>query len=153
MKVRIKKLDSNAVIPHYAMPGDAGMDLTATSKFYDKYGNICYGTGLAFEIPRGYVGLVFPRSSTSHRQQVLGNSVAVIDSGYRGEVVMKFKPSLALDNCQCVNDRIIYDTYHIGDRIAQMIILPYPKIEFVEADELSATERAANGYGSTDNKQ
>lgn len=153
MKVRIKKLDSNAVIPHYAMSGDAGMDLTATSKFYDKYGNICYGTGLAFEIPEGYVGLVFPRSSTSHRQQVLGNSVAVIDSGYRGEVVMKFKPSLVLDNCQCITDRLIHDTYHIGDRIAQMIILPYPNIEFVEADELSASERAANGYGSTDNKQ
>lgn len=153
MKVRIKKLDSNAVIPHYAMRGDAGMDLTAISKFYDKYGNICYGTGLAFEIPTGYVGLVFPRSSTSHRQQFLGNSVAVIDSGYRGEVVMKFKPSLALNDCQCVTDRLIYDTYHIGDRIAQMIILPYPNIEFVESDELSTTERAGNGYGSTDNKQ
>lgn len=69
--------------------------------------------------------------------------------GYRGEVVMKFKPSLALDNCQCVNDRLIYDTYHIGDRIAQMIILPYPNIEFVEVDELSQTERGSNGYGST----
>ena len=69
--------------------------------------------------------------------------------GYRGEVVMKFKPSLALDNCQCVNDRLIYDTYHIGDRIAQMIIMPYPTIEFVEVDELSQTERGSNGYGST----
>lgn len=153
MKVRIKKLDSNAVIPHYAMRGDAGMDLTATSKFYDKYGNICYGTGLAFEIPTGYVGLVFPRSSTSHRQQVLGNSVAVIDSGYRGEVVMKFKPSLALDSRQCITDIGTYGTYEVGDRIAQMIILPYPNIEFVESDELSTTERAGNGYGSTDNKQ
>ena len=69
--------------------------------------------------------------------------------GYRGEVIMKFKPSLALDNCQCVNDRLIYDIYHIGDRIAQMIILPYPNIEFVEVDELSQTERGSNGYGST----
>lgn len=80
MKVRIKKLDIKAVIPHYAMPGDAGMDLTATSKFYDKYGNICYGTGLAFEIPEGYVGLVFPRSSCSKKQLALANAVAVIDS-------------------------------------------------------------------------
>ena len=69
--------------------------------------------------------------------------------GYRGEVIMKFKPSLALDNCQCVNDRLIYDTYHIGERIAQMIIMPYPTVEFVEVDELSQTERGSNGYGST----
>ena len=69
--------------------------------------------------------------------------------GYRGEVIMKFKPSLALDNCQCVNDRLIYDTYHIGDRIAQMIIMPYPTIEFVEVDELSQTKRGCKGYGST----
>ena len=69
--------------------------------------------------------------------------------GYRGEVIMKFKPSLALDNCQCVNDRLIYDTYHIGDRIAQMIIMPYPTVEFVEVDALSQTERGSNGYGST----
>ena len=69
--------------------------------------------------------------------------------GYRGEVIMKFKPSLALDNCQCVNDKLIYDTYHIGDRIAQMIIMPYPTVEFVEVDELSQTERGCKGYGST----
>ena len=69
--------------------------------------------------------------------------------GYRGEVIMKFKPSLALDNCQCVNDKLIYDTYHIGDRIAQIIIMPYPTVEFVEVDELSQTERGCKGYGST----
>lgn len=63
MKVKIKKLSENAVIPSYAKQGDAGMDLTATSKFFDEYGNICYGVGLAFEIPEGYVGLIFPRSS------------------------------------------------------------------------------------------
>lgn len=150
MKVKIKKLNENAVIPQYAKKGDAGMDLTATSKFYDEYGNICYGTGLAFEIPKGYVGLVFPRSSTSHKQMVLANCVAVIDSGYRGEVVMKFKPSLALDSGQCVKDRLIYSVYGIGERIAQMVIMPYPQIEFVEVEELSQTERGDRGYGSTD---
>ena len=149
MKVRIKKLDCNSVIPHYAMPGDAGMDLTATSKFYDKYGNICYGTGLAFEIPEGYVGLVFPRSSCSKKQLALANAVAVIDSGYRGEVVMKFKPSLTLDRDMCVSMNSIYGIYEVGERIAQMIIMPYPTIEFVEVDELSHTERGSNGYGST----
>lgn len=149
MKVKIKKLSKNSVIPRYAMPGDAGMDLTATSKYFDEYGNICYGTGLAFEIPQGYVGLVFPRSSCSKNQLSLSNAVAVIDSGFRGEVVMKFKPSLALDSQQCVTDRRIYGTYKVGERIAQMIIMPYPHIEFEEVDKLSETERAEGGYGST----
>lgn len=149
MKVKIKKLSENAVIPSYAKPGDAGMDLTATSKFFDEYGNICYGVGLAFEIPQGYVGLVFPRSSCSKQQLTLANAVAVIDSGYRGEVVMKFKPSIALDSHQCVTDRLIYGTYKVGERIAQMVIMPYPQIEFIEVDELSKTERGNGGYGST----
>lgn len=149
MKVKIKKISENAVIPSYARPGDAGMDLTATSKFFDEYGNICYGVGLAFEIPEGYVGLIFPRSSCSKKQLALANAVAVIDSGFRGEVVMKFKPSLALDCRQCVTDSLMYGTYHVGDRIAQMIIMPYPYIEFEEVDKLSETERGDGGYGST----
>ena len=149
MKVRIKKLDNNAVIPSYAVHGDAGMDLTAIRKWFDESGNICYGTGLAFEIPEGYVGLVFPRSSCSKKQLVLANAVAVIDSGYRGEVVMKFKPSLALDRNICVSMNRIYDIYEVGERIAQMIIMPYPTVEFVEVDELSQTERGCKGYGST----
>ena len=69
--------------------------------------------------------------------------------GYRGEVVMKFKPSLALDSRQCITDICTYGTYEVGDRIAQMIIMPYPTVEFVEVDELSQTERGSNGYGST----
>ena len=149
MVVKIKKLHPNSVIPNYAKPGDAGMDLTAVSKFFDEFGNICYGTGLAFEIPEGYVGLIFPRSSCSKQQLVLANAVAVIDSGYRGEVVMKFKPSIALDSHQYVTDRRIYGTYKVGERIAQMIIMPYPNIEFEEVDNLSETERGTGGYGST----
>ena len=149
MKVKVKKLNNNAVIPSYAKNGDAGLDLTATSKFFDECGNICYGIGLAFEIPQGYVGLVFPRSSVSKKQLNLANAVAVIDSGYRGEVVMKFKPSLALDRGQCATVRLTYGTYNVGDRVAQMIIMPYPYIEFEETDELSVTERNDGGYGST----
>lgn len=149
MKVRIKKLHPDAIIPKYAHDDDAGLDLTAVSMYYDTHGNICYGTGLAFEIPRGYVGLVFPRSSCAHKQQCLANAVAVIDSGYRGEVVMKFKPSLALDRGQCATVRQTYETYNVGDRVAQMIIMPYPYIEFEEADELSETERGSGSYGST----
>ena len=138
MKVKIKKLHPNAVIPSYAKDGDAGMDLTAVSIAYDKNGNVVYGTGLAFEIPDGYVGLLFPRSSNTKKDLVLMNSVGVLDSGYRGEVTFKFrplkKPSIG---------------YEKGDRIGQIIIMPYPYIEFEEADELSKTERGANGYGST----
>ena len=93
MKVKIKKLHPDAVIPAYAKTGDAGMDLTAVTMKIDEYGNICYGTGLAFEIPEGYVGLVFPRSSNHKKGVILTNCVGVIDSGYRGEVSFKFRPS------------------------------------------------------------
>ena len=93
MKVRIKKLHENAVIPSYAKPGDAGLDLTATSKSYDRHHNVVYGTGLAFEIPEGYVGLLFPRSSNFRYNVLLTNSVGVLDSGYRGEVMFKYRCS------------------------------------------------------------
>lgn len=141
MKVKIKKLCPEAVIPSYAKDGDAGMDLTAVSKEKDLHGNIVYGTGLAFEIPKGYVGLVFPRSSLSNKRMTMANSVGVIDSGYRGEVTAKFKPTKDHSYPQ-------YDEYSIGDRAAQMIILPYPQIEFEEVEELSSTERGNGGYGS-----
>lgn len=149
MEVKIKKIHPDAVIPRYAKEGDAGLDLTATSMYFDEYGNICYGTGLAFEIPEGYVGLIFPRSSICKEQLLLSNAVGVIDSGYRGEVSFKFKPSLALDSLQDVTARKLYGVYEVGDRIGQIIIMPYPQIEFVEADELSNTERGAGGYGSS----
>lgn len=158
IKVKIKKINPNAVIPSYAKAGDAGLDLTATSISYDEYGNICYGTGLAFEIPEGYVGLIFPRSSICKEQLLLSNAVGVIDSGYRGEVSFKFKPSMALDENQCVKtdkDRLWSvairqnNIYGVGDRIGQMIIMPYPQIEFEEVEELSETERGEGGYGSS----
>lgn len=141
MEVKIKKLHKDAVIPKYAKPGDAGMDLTSVSMKIDEYGNICYGTGLAFEIPEGYVGLVFPRSSNCKKGVILTNCVGVIDSGYRGEVSFKFK-EIALGNFSKV-------AYKVGDRIGQIIIMPYPQIDFVEVDELSETERGTGGYGSS----
>lgn len=149
MKVNVKKLDSNAVLPTYAKHGDAGMDLTATSKSYDNHGNVVYGTSLAFEIPHGYVGLLFPRSSNTKKDLILGNSVGVIDSGYRGEVVFKFKPSATLDIKKEVGIGTFYN-YEIGDRIGQIIIMPYPQIEFNLVDELSVTDRGIGGFGSTD---
>ena len=79
IKVKIKKLNEDAVIPSYSKDGDAGMDLVATSKSFDTDGNAVYGTGLAFEIPKGFLGLVFPRSSNAKKQLLLSNSVGVID--------------------------------------------------------------------------
>jgi dUTP pyrophosphatase len=144
MVVRIKKLHKDAVIPKYAQEGDAGMDLTSISLKQDDNGNYVYGTGLSFEIPEGYVGFLFPRSSNSKTAQVLTNSVGVIDSGYRGEVFLKFKPSMVYPS-----DKNVVNRYNIGDRVGQLIILPYPKIEFEEVEELSDTDRGTGGFGST----
>ena len=151
MKVKIKKLHKEAVIPAYAKTGDAGMDLTAVSVNSDEYGNLVYGTGLAFEIPEGYVGLVFPRSSNHKKDVILTNCVGVIDSGYRGEVMFKYKPIPSRFKPQHTVDvfRIKEFAYEIGDRIGQIVIIPYPQIEFEEVEELSETERGIKGYGST----
>lgn len=138
MKVKIMKLDAGAIIPKYAKPGDAGMDLYAASFAIDQNNNYVYGTGLAMEIPEGYVGLIFPRSSISKTAHSLRNAVGVIDSGYRGEIMMKY-------DINTHNSPV----YEIGDRIAQIIILPYPQIEFEEAWELSETQRGKGGFGST----
>jgi dUTP pyrophosphatase len=141
MFVKIKKLHNNAVVPQYAKAGDAGMDLVAT-EVIDGYGfSVTYGTGLAMEIPEGYVGLVFPRSSIRKYDISLTNCVGVIDSGYRGEIQATFRKEAGIPSKR----------YEVGDKIAQMIILPYPTIEFVEVDELSDTERGTGGFGSTGN--
>lgn len=144
MKVKIKKLLKSAVIPSYSKNGDAGLDLTASNKYIDEYNNIVYRTGLAFEIPIGYVGLLFPRSSNAKTDLSLTNSVGVLDSGYRGEVMFKFR-NITCGCCVANHDK----EYKIGDRIGQIIIMPYPQIEFQEVYELSETERGQGGYGST----
>jgi dUTP pyrophosphatase len=144
MKVKIKKLQPDAVIPKYAKVGDAGMDLTAVSKKeVDEavFGYIEYGTGLSIEVPEGHVALMFPRSSCSDTGLILANSVGVIDSGYRGEIKARFK---------AIPDTKHYD---VGDRVAQLVIIPYPQIEFEETETLSETERGKGGYGSTNKKE
>jgi len=140
MIVKIKKLHENAVIPVYSKPGDAGLDLVATSINDDSYNNIVYGTGLAIEIPEGHVGLLYPRSSNSKTDLYLTNHVGVIDSGYRGEIMFKFRPINGIE------DAFIYA---VGDRVGQLIIIPYPSIEFVETEELSDSDRGDGGFGST----
>jgi dUTP pyrophosphatase len=137
MKLKIKKLNERAEIPFYAKDGDAGMDLVATtlvrtSKFFE------YGTDLAMEIPKGYVGLLFPRSSISKTDHFLRNSVGVIDSGYRGEIKLRMSiPALGETE------------YLIGDKVGQLILMKLPWVEIEEVDELSETDRGEGGFGST----
>ena len=112
MKVRIKKLSENAVIPTYAKSGDAGMDLVATKIISNTTFDVTYGTGLAMEIPNGFVGLVFPRSSIRKYELVLSNSVGVIDSGYRGELQATFRKTHGDAS----------ETYNVGDKIFLSLI-------------------------------
>jgi dUTP pyrophosphatase len=152
MKVRIKKLNENAIIPSYAKDGDAGMDVIATSIISDTPTQITYGLGIALEIPYGFVGLVFPRSSIRKTGLQLSNSVGVIDSGYRGELQATFNKLFggeAMYDEMKVKEIQPNDFYKVGDRIAQIMIIPHPPIEFEEANELSDTERGAGGFGST----
>ena len=136
MKVNIKKLHPDAVIPKYAKPGDAGMDLTAIDVVADG-STLTYKTGLAIEIPFWHVGLLFPRSSVYKTGQTLTNCVGVIASGYRGEIMLKYTLSPYAKE------------YEIGDRVGQLVIMPYPKIDFIEVDELIPSDRGQGGYGST----
>ena len=136
--INIKKTNELAIIPKYAHSTDAGMDLVAVS-MYETYKYIEYDTGIAIEIPKGYVGLVFPRSSVSKLDLVQANSVGVIDSSYRNSIKVRFKK--LKDDGVCV--------YVPGERIAQLIILPYPMIGFNEVEKLSYSDRGLGGFGST----
>jgi dUTP pyrophosphatase len=152
MQVRIKKLSPLAQIPSYAKDGDAGMDLIATSIISDTPTQITYGLGIALEIPKGFVGLVFPRSSIRKTGLQLSNSVGVIDSGYRGELQATFNKLFggeAMYDEMKVKEIQPNDFYKVGDRVAQIMIIPHPPIEFEEVDELSDTERGEGGFGST----
>ena len=174
MNVKIKRVHEDAKIPVYAKSGDAGMDLTCIKISYNaEDGCITYDTGIQMEIPEGHVGLLFPRSSISKVDLILSNHVGVIDSGYRGNIMFKYKPShdywCAANDYEFFEEKL--DTgvfsyysdssneqfnfvnqsncYAIGERVGQIIIMPYPQITFEEVDDLSSTERGAGGYGST----
>ena len=121
----------------------AGYDLTATSVEYDAINEVLvYHTGLAVEIPQGYAGFLYPRSSICKQTLIKTNSVGVIDSDYRGEILMKFAERYS-------SGVIEHRQYKPGDRIGQLIIEPVMEVFWVEADELTPTERGAGGYGST----
>ena len=139
MRINFKKLVPEAQKPKFGKPGDAGADLVATSADMFK-GQMIYGTGLAVEIPEGMVGLVFPRSSVRNYNLSMSNSVGVIDSGYRGEIMITFN----------ITEKDKFPaTYNIGDRIAQLVIVPVPLITYAETQELSETNRGTAGHGST----
>lgn len=142
LNIKIKRLTQSAKIPTKAHATDAGYDLYAdNSEICVPDGLASYGTSIAVEIPQGYVGLVFPRSSICNKHLQLSNSVGVIDSGYRGEIKAKF--NLLNDGSDT------YEVYKIGERIAQLIIIPYPEVTFEEVDELSDSDRGTGGYGSS----
>jgi dUTP pyrophosphatase len=145
MKLKIKKVNPEAELPKYESAGAACFDLKAVSKDFKahKMGPMFeYDTGLAFEIPEGHVGLLFPRSSiTTKTTLALGNCVGVIDSDYRGTVKFQFRRT----------NPAFHQDYKIGERVGQMMVLPVNQVEFEEVEELSDTDRGNGGFGSTGN--
>lgn len=144
INVKFAKLNPDAVIPSFAKAGDAGMDLTVVSveKINDpvKGDYYEYKFGLACEIPSGFVGLLFPRSSISRTDLSLTNAVGVLDSGYRGEIGARFKRTVQ-------SPRI----FGAGERAIQLVVLKLPEVNVMEVDfsELSTSERGAGGFGSS----
>lgn len=141
--MKIKKLHEKAVVPHYATEGSAGLDLTVISDedtiIIPYQSTMLCRTGLAFEIPKGYVGLIYIRSSVGSKLDlVLSNQVGVIDSDYRGEVMLPLR-NLGR-SARVINS---------GTRIAQMIITPINQVGIEVVKELSETKRGDGGFGST----
>lgn len=140
MKLKIKKLTPSAETPTRGSDGAAGWDLYCTKIEIYNVNQLKASTGIAVEIPPGHVGLLFPRSSIVKTGMRLGNSVGVIDSDYRGEITAVFD----------VQTRYEAANYRIGDRIVQLVIVPYVEFDGIEVcEKLSRTERGTGGYGST----
>lgn len=146
MELKIKRLSEDAILPIRANKGDAGIDLTATriTQELNECGQLIlvYHSDIAVEIPEGYVGLLFPRSSISKKSLMFCNHVGVIDSGYRGEVTVKMRSTTD----------VVPAIYKPGERFAQLVIMPIAEYTITEATELSESERGDGGYGSSDVK-
>lgn len=152
MVVNIRKLSENAEIPKYSTVGSAGLDMVATRIISDTPEQITYGTDLAIEIPEGHVGLIYPRSSIRKTGLQLSNSVGVIDSDYRGEIQFTFNKIFGSERFYDetkLTEMQMNDYYRVGDRIGQLMIIPYPQIKFNEVSELTDTVRGDGGFGST----
>ena len=147
MEIKVKKLRPDAVIPKKAHESDAAYDLTAVSRSFDDYGNVVYGFGLALEIPEGYAGFIYPRSSICKYDLALTNCVGIVDCSYRGEITTKFKPAFRFDKSDGIAEGC--HLYNPGDRIAQLIIRKVESVDFTVADTLSDTDRGTCGFGST----
>lgn len=142
MKIEIKKLKENAVIPTRGSTEAAGYDLYAAideAVVVNPHTTEKIGTGLAIAVPSGYFGAIFARSGLATKQGLRpANCVGVADSDYRGEYIVALH-----------NDTDTPQTVKPGDRIAQLVIMPYLSVEFDEKDELSQTDRGEGGFGST----
>lgn len=145
MKVRLKKLDERAAVPTYGSEYSAGADLYACLAEELTIGageTVFVHTGIAMEIPEGYVGLVYARSGMATKRGLApANKVGVIDSDYRGEIMVALH-----------NHGSIPQTIEHGERIAQMVIAPFLKADYEVAEELEDTVRGAGGFGSTGTK-
>ena len=145
MTVRFKKLNDRAVVPTYGSPSSAGADLYSAEVndvTIDPGNTALIHTGIACEIPEGYVGLIFARSGLAAKRGLApANKVGVIDSDYRGELMVSL-----------YNQSPDIQTVERRERIAQLALVPYLRAEFEEADELSDTERGEGGFGSTGRK-
>lgn len=143
MELKFKKLKDRAVLPVRSTTGAAGLDLTCTdittSLNEANQLMLVYHTDLAVEIPDGYVGLLIPRSSIWKKSLWLTDNVGVIDADYRGEIMAVMKATT--DAVPAI--------YKPNERFCQLVIVPVPAFDIVEAEELSKTERGENGYGST----
>ena len=144
INVNFKKLDKNAIAPAYATEFAAGADLYSLdeSVTIEPGRTVMVHTGLALEIPEGLVGLIYARSGLACKKGVApANKVGVIDSDYRGEVIVAIH-----------NDSLYMQEIAPGERIAQLVIMPYLPVEFEEVDDLTDTQRGKGGFGSTGRK-
>jgi dUTP pyrophosphatase len=142
LEVKFKLNHPNSIEPKYAYETDACFDLfCAESKKSDLF--IEYNTGVNILIPEDYVGLLFPRSSVTNKTLILKNSVGVIDHGYLGDIKLRYYITPMFD------DNV--NTYDVGDRVGQLLIIPRPKINLIRVDSFEETQRGINGYGSTGN--
>lgn len=140
--LRVQRLHPDAVMPVRQHPGDAGFDLVATeaATLVAGGGRAVIGTGIAIEVPEGFTGLVCPRSGLAARHGIgVVNGPGVVDAGYRGEV------RVVLYNSDPDHDFEV----RVGDRIAQLVVMPVLTVPVEEADDLSVAERSAAGFGST----
>lgn len=141
--VKFLKLHADAIIPKLAHKDDACMDLYGVRYELFEDGNLTVFTGLACEIPVGYCMLLYPRSSISKTKFRLTNSVGVVDAGYRGEIMLKFKDD---------SGSKVLSAMDLSKAVAQFRIVPVLDVKCVEVDELSDSERGTGGFGSTDKK-